>query len=102
MEEVLRIAGNVKLDKKGGIFESGLKGRYSDDILFIGLKSNGEDIDIIFHPIEVKIGRNESDTIQRGLEQVDNTYNLLKETPSLMESISFELALKPRSLPLKT
>ena len=79
MEEVLRIAGNVKLDKKGGIFESGLKGRYSDDILFIGLKSNGEDIDIIFHPIEVKIGRNESDTIQRGLEQVDNTYNLLKE-----------------------
>lgn len=79
MEEVLRIAGNIKLDKKGGIFDSSLKGSYSDDILFIGLKCNNDDIDVIFYPIEVKIGQNNQSVINKGLKQVDNTYKLLKD-----------------------
>ena len=79
MEEVLRIAGNVRLDKKGGIFDSSLKGSYSDDILFIGLKSTDENIEVIFYPIEVKIGQNNSAVIKKGLKQVENTYKLLKE-----------------------
>ena len=60
MEEILRIAGNVKLDKNKGIFDSKLiKGNHSDDLLFIGVKFNEDNrIEVIFYPIEVKIGLN--------------------------------------------
>ena len=80
MEEILRIAGNVKLDKNKGIFDSKLiKGNHSDDLLFVGVKFNEYDkIEIIFYPIEVKIGLNQSSTIKKGKNQLDNTYKLLK------------------------
>ncbi|WP_295592626.1 DNA phosphorothioation-dependent restriction protein DptH [uncultured Methanobrevibacter sp.] len=80
MEEILRIAGNVKLDKNKGIFDSKLiKGNHSDDLLFIGVKFNEDNrIEIIFYPIEVKIGLNQSSTIKKGKNQLDNTYELLK------------------------
>lgn len=80
MEEILRIAGNVKLDKHKGIFDSRLiKGNHSDDLLFIGVKFNNDNkIEIIFYPIEVKIGLNQSQTIKKGKNQLDNTYKLLK------------------------
>ena len=80
MEEILRIAGNIKLDKNKGIFDSKLiKGNHSDDLLFIGIKFNEYDkIEIIFYPIEVKIGLNQSSTIKKGKNQLENTYKLLK------------------------
>ena len=80
MEEILRIAGNVKLDKNKGIFDSKLiKGNHSDDLLFVGVKFNEYDkLEIIFYPIEVKIGLNQSSTIKKGKNQLDNTYKLLK------------------------
>lgn len=67
MEEILRIAGNVKLDKKGGIFDSKLiKGNHSDDLLFIGVKFNEDNkLEVIFYPIEVKIGKNKSNTLKK-------------------------------------
>lgn len=81
MEEILRIAGNVKLDKSKGIFSSSLKkGVYSDDLLFIGLKVNNKDkLDVIFYPIEVKVGLNKTGTIKKGKKQLHKTYDLLKE-----------------------
>ncbi|ADC46175.1 dnd system-associated protein 2 [Methanobrevibacter ruminantium M1] len=80
MEEILRIAGNVKLDKNKGIFDSKLiKGNHSDDLLFIGVKFNEDNrIEVIFYPIEVKIGLNNASTIKKGKSQLDNTYKLLK------------------------
>lgn len=80
MEEILRIAGNVKLDKNKGIFDSKLiKGNHSDDLLFIGVKFNEDNrIEVIFYPIEVKIGLNNPSTIKKGKNQLDNTYKLLK------------------------
>ena len=48
MEEILRIAGNIKLDKNEGIFSYKIKnepGVHSDDLLFIGVhesKINGD------------------------------------------------------------
>ncbi len=80
MEEILRIAGNVKLDKKGGIFDSKLiKGNHSDDLLFIGVKFNDDNrLEVIFYPIEVKIGKNNSNTMKKGKNQLQNTYKLLK------------------------
>ena len=80
LEEILRIAGNVKLDKNKGIFDSKLiKGNHSDDLLFMGVKFNKNNkLEIIFHPIEVKIGLNDNSTIKKGKNQLDNTYKLLK------------------------
>lgn len=83
MEEILRIAGNIKLDKNEGIFSIkslNEKGVHSDDLLFIGiheLKNNN--IEVYYHPIEVKIGYNFSSTIEKGKNQLNNTYNLIKE-----------------------
>ena len=81
MEEILRIAGNVKLDKSKGLFSSSIKkGSYSDDLLFIGLKVNDTDnLEVIFYPMEVKVGINNSSTIEKGKKQLSKTYQLLKE-----------------------
>lgn len=79
MEEILRIAKNVKLNRSEGIFAELLKGSYSDDLLFIGVKFNDDDkIEVIFYPIEVKIGQNKSGTMKKGKNQLGNTYELLK------------------------
>lgn len=79
MEEILRIAKNVKLNRSEGIFAELLKGSYSDDLLFIGVKFNDCDkIEVIFYPIEVKIGQNKSGTMKKGKNQLENTYKLLK------------------------
>lgn len=80
MEEILRIAGNVKLSKNEGIFSSDIeKGSYSDDLLLIGLKTNDDGtIEILYYPIEVKAGRNDFQTINKGKNQLNETYNLLK------------------------
>ena len=40
-------------------------------------KING-DLKVYYHPIEVKIGHNFSPVINKGKNQLDNTYNLLK------------------------
>ncbi|WP_455644948.1 DNA phosphorothioation-dependent restriction protein DptH [Methanosphaera sp.] len=79
MEEILRIAGNVKLDKSQGVFSSLLsKGSYSDDILLIGFKTNKNNlIEIIFYPIEVKVGQNNQQIIKKGKQQIIQTYNAL-------------------------
>ena len=80
MEEILRIAGNVKLDRDKGIFDSNLiKGVHSDDLLFIGVKFNEDKrLEVIFYPIEVKIGKNKSSTMKKGKMQLDKTYHLLR------------------------
>lgn len=79
MEEILRIAGTVKLSKKEGIFDPKiLDGKYCDDLLFIGIKPNKK-VEVYYYPVEVKIGINNQSVIKKGKEQIDKTYNLLKE-----------------------
>lgn len=96
MEEILRIAGNVKLNKNDGIFGSKLnKGQYSDDLLFIGVNFNARNsLNIIFYPIEVKIGQNKSNTIKKGKNQLENTYNLLKTRLQKINNESSEFRSK--------
>ncbi len=79
LEEILRITRNLKLDKaKGPISVFVKQGSYSDDLLLIGLKINNEDnLELMYHPIEVKIGLNESSVIKKGKKQLKETYNLL-------------------------
>ena len=79
LEEILRIAKNLKLDKSKGLISAFVKqGSYSDDLLFIGLKINDEDnLEIVYYPIEVKIGINDSSVIKKGKAQIDSTHELL-------------------------
>lgn len=78
MEEILRIAGTVKLSKKEGIFDPKiLDGKYCDDLLFIGINPKNN-VEVYYYPIEVKIGINNESVVKKGREQIDKTYNLLK------------------------
>ena len=79
LEEILRITRNLKLDKSKGPISMFVKqGSYSDDLLFIGLKlKDDETIEVIYHPVEVKIGLNDSSVIKKGKSQIESTYNLL-------------------------
>lgn len=78
MEEILRIAGTVKLSKKEGIFDPKiLDGKYCDDLLFIGINPKN-DIEVYYYPIEVKIGINNESVVKKGMDQIDKTYHLLK------------------------
>ncbi len=79
MEEILRIAGTVKLSKKEGIFDPKiLDGKYCDDLLFIGINPKNN-VEVYYYPIEVKIGINNESVVKKGKEQIDKTYNLLKD-----------------------
>lgn len=79
LEEILRVAGAVSLDKSDGVFTAknlGVKGNHSDDLLLIGLEILGERIKVHFYPIEVKIGYNKSDIIEKAKKQVKQTKEL--------------------------
>lgn len=73
MEEIVRVTGNVKLSRKEGIFSGktiGKRGNCSDDILMMGLEEAEDGLKIHMYPVEVKIGNNASDVIEKGISQV--------------------------------
>jgi len=87
LEEVLRVSGGVGLRKKDGLFsaknlgfENG--GATSDDVLLIGIR-NEEQIQVTFYPIEVKIGKNAPDYIEKGIEQAKQTRDIFRKTLQL-------------------
>lgn len=80
LEEVLRVAGTVSLNKSEGVFTAknlGVKGAHSDDLLLIGLEKNGEEILLYFYPVEVKIGINANAVLEKARTQVIKTKRLL-------------------------
>lgn len=83
LEEILRVSNAVKLDKSEGIFSIKnlkYKGIHSDDLIFIGVNiKNKEKIKIYYYPVEVKVGYNFENVIEKGMNQIDKTYKLLKE-----------------------
>ncbi|QHT48493.1 DNA phosphorothioation-dependent restriction protein DptH [Bacillus sp. SB49] len=81
LEEVLRVAGAVSLNKSGGIFTAknlGVSGKHSDDVLLIGLEQEDNGVKIHLYPIEVKIGHNHESVINKAREQLEKTSSLLK------------------------
>lgn len=83
LEEILRVSGGIGLRQKDSVFstknlgfENG--GSTSDDILLIGIK-NAEEIKVVFYPIEVKIGKNESNYIDKGISQALHTKDIFKQ-----------------------
>ena len=92
LAEILRIAGNVGLSRNEGIFDNRLKGKHSDDLLFIGLKfDSNSSINVFFYPIEVKIGQPD---MEKAKEQLDNTYTDLKREIRKINNIGFEFRNK--------
>ena len=83
LEEILRVAGAVSLNKSEGIFTAknlGVKGSHSDDLLLIGLESKDNNTLLHFYPVEVKIGINSGDVLSKAHEQVKKTNSLIMET----------------------
>lgn len=82
LEEILRVAGAVSLNKSDGIFTAknlGVKGSHSDDLLLVGLEQVNDELKMHFYPIEVKIGANQNDVLEKARIQVKQTKKLIKE-----------------------
>ncbi|KGX89831.1 DNA phosphorothioation-dependent restriction protein DptH [Pontibacillus halophilus JSM 076056 = DSM 19796] len=79
LEEILRVAGAVKLTKSEGVFSAsnlGVRGATSDDILLVGVETKDDDIFVHFYPVEVKIG---GDQTSKAREQIEKTKRLFDE-----------------------
>jgi DNA phosphorothioation-dependent restriction protein DptH len=82
LEEILRVAGAVKLTKSEGIFSAknlGVSGSTSDDLLLIGLEIKEDEIFIHYYPVEVKVGINSEATIAKAKSQISTTRKLLDD-----------------------
>lgn len=78
LEEILRVSGSVGLSKKEGLlsaknlgFEQGVT---CDDFILVGVE-NKETLQVYLHPVEVKIGQNQSNVLEKAAQQVLNTYH---------------------------
>lgn len=78
LEELLRVSGNTGLSKKDGLLSaknlSFEKGPTCDDLLLIGFEKTEKGVCVYLHPVEVKIGQNDSSVIAKAKEQICNTY----------------------------
>lgn len=91
MEEIVRVAGNIRLNKKDGLFSGktiGRKGNCSDDLMLIGIERGQSPLKMYLYPIEVKIGHNSPEVIQKGINQVIELNSRLKE--HLLSEDSFD------------
>ena len=82
MEEILRVAGNVGLKETNGLFSvknliGKREGKYSDDLLLMGLNVNNSEI--YYYPVEVKLGLNNTNVINKAKKQIKGTSKLFKE-----------------------
>lgn len=81
LEEILRVSGSVGLSQSGSIFSAknlGFEGQTSDDLLLVGIK-NDEKVKVTFYPIEVKIGKVETDYLEKGIKQALKTRQIFDE-----------------------
>lgn len=83
MEEIVRVSNAIQLNKKDGLFSGktiGRSGNCSDDLMMMGFKVNEDDQLILYlYPIEVKIGHNQSNVIDKGISQVKELNHRLQE-----------------------
>ena len=83
LEEIFRVSSAVKLTKSEGIFSLKnlkQKGMHSDDLIFIGINIKDiQNLKVYYYPVEVKIGYNFENVVQKGKDQIDKTYDVLVE-----------------------
>lgn len=84
LEEVLRVSGGAGLKQSEGFFSAknlGFdNGATSDDILFVGIEENEENVYVHYYPVEVKIGINDTSYVNKGIEQAKATKNIFEKT----------------------
>ncbi|MBN2837851.1 MAG: DNA phosphorothioation-dependent restriction protein DptH [Fusobacteriaceae bacterium] len=82
LEELFRITGSAGLSQKDGVFSAknlGITGKMSDDLLMIGIEWTSFNTKLHIHPIEVKIGKNQSGVIDKAIEQGNKTYETISD-----------------------
>ena len=76
LEEIIRVSKGVGLKQSSGLFSvKNLvvdSGSISDDLLMIGIKEDEDNLSVCFYPIEVKIGVNQKQYLEKGIEQAKN------------------------------
>jgi len=79
LEEILRVAKAIGLNHASSPFTVkalGKSGSYSDDLLLIGIQETEGKLKMHFYPIEVKIGRNLNNVLDKARNQVVRTKSL--------------------------
>lgn len=82
LEEILRVSGSVGLSQKDGLFSAknlGVTGSQSDDLLLVGIELNQDRLKVHYYPIEVKIGKNKANVIEKAKNQVKTTSDTFYE-----------------------
>lgn len=83
LEEILRVAGAVRLDRSSGIFSAKnlkVKGNISDDLLLMGLEvRDDESVYLHYYPVEVKVGINQENVILKAKDQINKTRATIDE-----------------------
>lgn len=82
LEEILRVSGMVGFSQKEGLFSTrnlGKSGSASDDLLFLGIDTRDDNLNIHILPVEVKVGQNKNDVTIKAIEQVKNTSEIFEE-----------------------
>lgn len=83
LEEILRVSGGAGLKQTDGILSAknlGIEnGATSDDILFIGIEKRGESLFVHYYPVEVKVGKNDNNYIQKGINQAISTKEIFHQ-----------------------
>ncbi|ULT59608.1 DNA phosphorothioation-dependent restriction protein DptH [Neobacillus drentensis] len=80
LEEILRVSGSVGLSQKDSLFSSknlGITGSQSDDLLLVGIETSQDQVKVHYYPIEVKIGKNKSNVIEKAKNQVKATSDII-------------------------
>lgn len=85
LEELLRVSGGAGLKKSEGIFSAknlgfSNSGATSDDIMLVGLEDRNSELMVHYYPVEVKIGINPNNYVQKAIEQVKKTKSIFMET----------------------
>ncbi|MCF0187844.1 MAG: DNA phosphorothioation-dependent restriction protein DptH, partial [Bacteroidaceae bacterium] len=103
LEEILRVSGGAGLSQKDGLLSAknlGFEERPTcDDLLMVGIQSCvNEDwkpfVKVFLHPVEVKIGYNESHVIEKAVKQVNSTWEGLHSVwnPEGSETVEAKLS----------
>ena len=82
LEEVLRVSGGAGLKQSEGFLSAkklGFDGATSDDLLLVGIEQNDGKTLVHYYPIEVKIGYENSNEIDKAIEQATKTKKIFDE-----------------------
>lgn len=82
LEEILRVSRGAGLNSSDGLFSVknlNSEGSFSDDLLLIGIENDNDNIKIHYYPVEVKVGKGETDRVKKAKKQLYKTRNYFEK-----------------------